>query len=169
MSRCEGCSTSSATTSGPRRNTGSSPSPTARRPGGRISTSRGNDGASYHHTQPFRRPRDPRIEPPGAAVLERKALVEQHDVVPLRALRFVHGQHVTVIEFVIGLSLLPGDLVDGALETVLAYRHFRHLVHEFLVRRQPHAQDARRFRARGVAGLHPPQPAIEQALLAVVA
>src|SRR5215831_5432272 len=123
----------------------------------------------YHHAQPLRRPRDPGVEPARAAVLERKALVEQHHIVPLRALRFVHGQHIAVVELVIGFALLPRDLLDAALEAVLAHGDFRDLVLELLVRRQPHAEDARGFGARGRARLDPPQPAIEQALLAVVA
>ena len=41
----------------------------------------------HHHAQPLRRARDAGVEPARAAVLECKAFVEQHDVVPLRALR----------------------------------------------------------------------------------
>src|SRR3954469_9220116 len=121
-----------------------------------------------HNAQPLRRPRDARVQPPRAALLKRKALVEQHDVVPLRALRLVHGQHVAVVELVVGLALLPGDRLDAALEAIGAHRNLRHLVAEILVRRQPHAENAG-FRARGVARLHAPQAAVEQALLAVVA
>ena len=120
----------------------------------------------HHDTQPLRRARDARIEPARAAVLERKAFVEQHDVVPLRALRLVHGEHVAIVEFVVGLALLPGDGLDGAAEAVAAHRDLRHLVAKILVGRQPHGDDLG-FRLR--ARLHPPQPAIEQALLAVVA
>src|ERR1700730_1265622 len=81
-------------------------------------SSRGaRSGASHHDAQPLCRPRNAGIEPPGAAVLECKALVEQHHVVPLRALRFVHREHVAVIELVIGLALLPGDGFDGAAKT----------------------------------------------------
>src|SRR6476469_258921 len=87
----------------------------------------------HHDAQPFRRPCDAGVEPPRAAVLESKALVEQHHVVPLRALRFVHGEHVTVVELVIGLTLLPWDGLDGAAKTVAADRDFRHLVAEVLV------------------------------------
>ncbi|MGY3470159.1 hypothetical protein ACVW0I_007030 [Bradyrhizobium sp. LM6.11] len=64
--------------------------------------------------------------------------------------------------------MLPGDRLDAALEAVGAYRDLRHLVAKILVRRQPHAENAR-FRARGVARFHAPQAAVEQALLAVVA
>src|SRR5450631_4666541 len=76
----------------------------------------------HHHTQPLRRARNAGVEPSGAAVLECKALVEQHHVVPLRALRFVHGEHIAVIELVIGLALLPRDGLDGAAETLAADR-----------------------------------------------
>src|SRR6266478_1585310 len=78
----------------------------------------------HHHAQPFRRARNAGVEPSRAAVLERKALVEQHHVVPLRALRFVHREHVAVIELVIGLALLPRDGLDGAAKTVAANRDF---------------------------------------------
>src|ERR1700730_14044130 len=78
----------------------------------------------HHHAQPFRGTRDAGVEPSRAAVLERKALVEQHHVVPLRALRFVHREHVAVIELVIGLALLPRDGLDRAAKAVAAERGF---------------------------------------------
>src|SRR6266581_8896166 len=77
----------------------------------------------HHHAQPLRRAGNAGVEPSRAAVLERKALVEQHHVVPLRALRFVHREHVAVIELVIGFALLPRDGFDGAAETVAAHRN----------------------------------------------
>src|SRR6516225_2782770 len=83
---------------------------------------------SYHHAQPFCRPRDAGIQPARTAVLERKALVEQHDVVPLRALRLVHGQHIAIVELVIGLALLPRDRLDAAFKSVLAHRDLCDLV-----------------------------------------
>src|SRR5258708_10151264 len=46
----------------------------------------------HHHAQSFRRARNTGVEPSRAAVLERKALIEEHHVVPLRALRFVHRE-----------------------------------------------------------------------------
>src|ERR1041385_5038711 len=63
--------------------------------------------ASHHHTEPLRRPRDAGVEPPCPAVLKRKAFVEQHHVVPLRALTLVHGKYVAVVEFVVRFALLP--------------------------------------------------------------
>src|SRR6516164_8916872 len=65
------------------------------------------DEKLHNHAQPSGGPRDAGIEPARAAVLEGEAFVEQHDVVPLRTLGLVHGQHVAVIELVIGLALLP--------------------------------------------------------------
>ena len=56
-------------------------------------------------------PRDRRVEPALARFLEGPALVEQHDIVPLRALRLVHGQRIAVVEIVEALLLLPGDFV----------------------------------------------------------
>src|SRR5258707_15547473 len=76
------------------------------------------DYPSHHHAQPLRGTRDTRVEPSGAAFLKRKALVEQHHVVPLRALRLVHGQHIAIVELVIGLALFPRDGLDGAAEAV---------------------------------------------------
>src|SRR5256885_3936151 len=67
--------------------------------------------------KPLRCPRDAGVQPPRAAVLERKAFVEQHDVVPLRALRLVHGQHIAVVELVIRLALLPRNALDAAFKT----------------------------------------------------
>src|SRR5437764_1397085 len=122
----------------------------------------------HHYTQPLCRTRNAGVEPARAAVLECKALVEQHDVVPLRALRFVHREDVAVIEFVIRLALFPRDGLDGAAETVAAHRDLRHLVAKVLIRRKAHRDDAR-LRARLRARLHPPQPAVEEAFLAVVA
>src|SRR5882757_547846 len=80
--------------------------------------------ALHHHAQPLRRTRDAGVEPAGAAVLERKAFIEQHHVVPLRALRLVHGQHIAVVELVIRLALFPRDAIDPALEAILAHRDF---------------------------------------------
>src|ERR1700742_646775 len=76
--------------------------------GGRLSL----EIALYHHAEALRRTRDAGIEPSGAAVLEGEAFVEQHHVVPLRSLRLVHGEHVAVVELVIGLALLPGERVE---------------------------------------------------------
>src|ERR1700737_5507931 len=124
------------------------------------------DTRLYHYAQPFRGPPDAGVKPTRAAVLKRETLVEQHHVVPLRALRFVHREHIAVIELVIRLALFPRDGLDRAAEAVAANRNFGHLGAEVLVGRQPHRDDLR-FRLR--ARLHPPQPAVEQALLAVVA
>src|SRR5437868_15292859 len=124
------------------------------------------EAALHHYAQPFRRARDAGVEPACTAVLERKTLVEQHHVVPLRALRFVHGQHIAVVELVIRLALLPWDRLDRTPKTVAADRDFRHFVAEVFIGRQPHDDDLR-FRLR--ARLHPPQTAIEKTFLAVVA
>src|SRR5437667_9512006 len=91
----------------------------------------------HHHAQPLRRAGDAGVEPSRAAVLERKTLVEQHHVVPLRALRFVNREHVTVIELVIGLALLPRDRLDRAPEAVAAHRDCRHVRPEVLGRPAP--------------------------------
>src|SRR5882724_10061101 len=68
----------------------------------------------HHHAQPFCRTRNAGVEPPCAALLERKTLIEQHHVVPLRALRLVNREHIAVVELVIGLALLPRYRLDGA-------------------------------------------------------
>src|SRR6266404_9816634 len=87
----------------------------------------------HYHAQPLRRTGDAGIEPSRAAILERKALVEQHHVVPLRALRFVYREHVAVIELVIRLALLPRDGLDGAAKTVAADRDLCHFRSEIFV------------------------------------
>src|SRR5947199_9211197 len=87
-------------------------------------------GPLHHHAQPLRRARDAGVEPSRPAVLERKAFVEQHHVVPLRALRLVHGEHIAVVELVIGLALLPRDRLDAALEAIVADRDLGALVAE---------------------------------------
>src|SRR4051794_15599743 len=84
-------------------------------------------GNSNHHAQPLRRPRNAGVEPACTAVLKRKTFVEQHHVIPLRALRFVHGEHIAVVELVIWLALLPRDLLDAALKTIGPDRYFCHL------------------------------------------
>src|SRR6266576_4512858 len=78
----------------------------------------------HHDAQPFRGTRDAGVEPSRAAVLERKALVEQHHVVPLRALRFVHREHIAVVKLVIGFALVPRYLLDAALEAIDSNRDF---------------------------------------------
>src|SRR5207249_10314922 len=76
----------------------------------------------HDHAQPLRCAGDTGVKPSRAAVLERETLVEQHHVVPLRALRFVNREHVTIVEPVIGLALLPRDRLDRAPEAVAADR-----------------------------------------------
>src|ERR1700686_4703566 len=73
--------------------------------------------------QPLRRAGDAGIEPAVAAVGKREGFVEQHHVVPLRALRLVDGEHVAEIELVVALALQPFDLLDGAGEAFRPYRH----------------------------------------------
>src|SRR3954454_800885 len=90
-------------------------------------------GPLHHHAQPLRCARDAGVEPSRPAVLERKALVEQHHVVPLRALRLVHREHIAEVELVIGLALLPRDRVDAAFEAIMAHRDLGHLVTEIFV------------------------------------
>src|ERR1700758_5081371 len=97
----------------------------------------------HNDRKPLRRARYTGVEPAGAAVLEGKALVEQDDVIPLRALRFVHREHVAVVELVVGVSLHQGDLLDPAFKAIAANRNFRHLVAELYVRGEPQADDAR--------------------------
>jgi hypothetical protein len=56
-----------------------------------------------HHRQPLRGARDAGVEPALAALGKCERLVEQHHVVPLRALRLVHGEHIAVVELVVRL------------------------------------------------------------------
>src|SRR5471030_1795678 len=67
-----------------------------------ASISSGKGGCSSHHNgEPLGGARHAGIEPALAAFLKRKAFVEQHHVVPLRALRLVHGEHIAIVEFVV--------------------------------------------------------------------
>ena len=121
---------------------------------------------SDHHRQLLRRARDAGIEPALAAVGKREALVEQHDVVPLRALRLVDGQHIAVVELVVGLAPRPVELLDAAGEAFRPHRHLHAAHAAVVVRHDAHRHDAGLARA---ALLHAPQRAVEQALLAIVA
>src|SRR5690348_12985153 len=56
--------------------------------------------ASAHDRDAFGRAGDSRIKPAAAVFAERVGFVEQHDVVPLRALRFVHRERIAEIELV---------------------------------------------------------------------
>ena len=60
---------------------------------------------SNHQCQLFGGAGDAGIKPALAAVGKGEGFVEQDDVVPLRALRLVHGEHIAEIEFVIGLAV----------------------------------------------------------------
>ena len=125
------------------------------------------DCARLHHdTQPLRRPGDPGVEPARAAVPKRKALVEQHDVVPLRALRLVHGQRVAVVELVVGLALLPGESPRCRPRSIRRAPRPSSPCGRLLVRRDAQVTMPDFDCARDH---HLPQAAVEQALLAVVA
>src|SRR5947209_16121932 len=78
----------------------------------------GTSGKLHNYRQPLRGARDPGVEPALAALGKRKGLIEQHHVVPLRALRLVHGEHVAVIELLVFLAQLPVESVDFAGETL---------------------------------------------------
>src|SRR5947209_8005083 len=79
------------------------------------------DPISDHDREPLRRAGDAGVEPPRPALRECGRFVEQHDIVPLRALRFVHREHVAVVEFLVALALLPGDRLDRAGEAFGSY------------------------------------------------
>ena len=74
-------------------------------PGTGCPLSRHAQAGLHHHRQPLRGARDAGVEPALAALGKREGLVEQHDVVPLRALRLVHGQHIAEVELVVFLAL----------------------------------------------------------------
>src|SRR5262245_11528037 len=69
---------------------------------------------SHHQRQLLRRARHARIQPALAALRKRERLVEQHHVVPLRALRFVHREHIAEVELVVLLALRPFERLDRA-------------------------------------------------------
>src|SRR5581483_8981626 len=80
----------------------------------RIGARKRRSFARLHHDgELLRCPRDAGVEPALAAVGEGEGFVEQHHVVPLRALRLVHGEHIAVIELVIGLAARPIELLEA--------------------------------------------------------
>src|SRR5262249_35437862 len=111
----------------------------------------------HDNGEPPRRAGDAGIEPARAAVGEREALVEQHHVVPLRALRLVHGEHVAVVELVVALAWLQVALLEPAGEALAPHRDLDDAA-DVLVRLEPQAQ---RIDPRGAARLDAPQAAVE--------
>src|SRR4029450_2964871 len=115
---------------------------------------------------PLRRPGYSGIQPAVAVFGERAGLVEQHDIVPLRALRLVDRQHVAEIELVVTLACGPIQLLDGSGETFRPHRHLDHPLAPTLVGVERHAGYL-------WAVLRPlvddPQRAVEQSLATIVA
>src|SRR5439155_186734 len=70
--------------------------------------------ASHHDGQAFRGPRHAGVQPARTIVRKHAGFVEQHHVVPLRALRLVHGQHIAEVKLVVRFALWPFELIDGA-------------------------------------------------------
>src|SRR2546430_9562720 len=121
---------------------------------------------SHHDGEPLRRPGYSGIEPAVAVFGERAGLVEQHDIVPLRALRLVDGQNVAEIELVVTLARGPIQLLDGSGETFRPHRHLDYPLAPVLVGLEPHADD---LSAALRALADDPQCAVEQSLAAIVA
>src|SRR5690606_15877474 len=72
-----------------------------------------------HDREPLRSSGDPGIKPSLACVAEGEAFVEQHHLVPLRALRLVDCERVAEIEIVVAFLRLPGDISFRVLESSL--------------------------------------------------
>src|SRR4029453_7161657 len=83
-----------------RESRGQSLRPRFRRGGGEESALK----YSHHDGEPLRRPGYSGIKPAVAVFGERAGLVEQHDIVPLRALRLVDRQNVAEIQLVVTLA-----------------------------------------------------------------
>src|SRR5712671_2394217 len=78
---------------------------------------------SHHHCQSLGGPGDAGVEPALPALGKHRGFVEQHHVVPLRALRLVHGEDIAVVEFLIMLAHRPFDIFDSAGEAFRAHRN----------------------------------------------
>src|SRR5690606_21480162 len=76
-----------------------------------------------HHRDPLRRPGYPRIEPTLRLLAKHETLVEQIDIVPLAALRLVHGEAIPIGEFVILPAQLPAHFRVFAGEKALMRPH----------------------------------------------
>src|ERR1051326_8053588 len=96
----------------------------------------------HHHREPSHRAGDAGVEPALARVGEGEGFVEQHHVVPLRALRLVHGEHVAVVELLVALAHGPFHLLDAAGETLRPHRDWERAADGFILRQQAQRQDA---------------------------
>src|SRR5262249_49240275 len=119
-----------------------------------------------HYGQPLGRTGDAGVEPALAALRKCERLVEQHHVVPLRALRLVDGEHVAEIKLVVLLAQRPFERLDRTGEAFRPHRHFPQPAADPLLALKTHAQD---LPARPRPLLDQPQPAVEQTLAPVVA
>src|SRR3981081_3581639 len=122
--------------------------------------------SSTHDAPPLRGPRYARIEPAIAIVRERAGFIEQHHVIPLRALCLVDRQHVAKIELVGSFALLPVEFLDGAGKAFRSNRYLDQPLSEVLIGLEPHPDD---LPARLRTFLHYPEAAVEQSLAPVVA
>ena len=120
----------------------------------------------HHNGQALGRASHARIEPALAVFAKGPAFVEQHDMVPLRALRLVHRQGIAEIELVRFAPLRIGQAFLGPLEIGRQHADPDRLSARRLVRGQAHAE-ARAAQAQRLADVK--HRAIEQALGLVVA
>src|SRR5215213_3044090 len=73
---------------------------------------------SHHHCQSLGRPGDAGVEPALPALGEHRGFVEQHHVVPLGALRLVHGEDIAVVELIEAFAHRPFETFDAAGEAL---------------------------------------------------
>src|SRR5215204_2931581 len=120
----------------------------------------------HDERQSFCRAGDPRVKPALTALRKSERFVEQRDVVPLRALRLVDREHVTEVEFLVALAVVPGNLLEPAGEALGARANLHRISFRVVFGDEPHAED---LPAQARPLVHQPQPAVAPALGFVVA
>src|SRR5258708_36079937 len=69
---------------------------------------------SHHHCQSLGGPGDAGVEPALPALGKHRGFVEQHHVVPLRALRLGHGEDIAIGELIEAFAHRPIETVNAA-------------------------------------------------------
>ena len=84
----------------------------------RVSLNRngGYRAISTDNRDPFGGARDGGIKPPLPMVLKRKALVEEHDIVPLRTLGLMNGENITEIKGIKASAQRPSRIAVRVFE-----------------------------------------------------
>src|SRR5215203_1955009 len=120
----------------------------------------------HHHCHPLRRPRQAGVKPAVAVLAEGVRLIEEHDLAPLRALRLVDGERVTIGELVRLAPQDGRDILLPALEKGAQHRDLDRPAAAFFFGRNLQTYEVV---AGWAHGPHRPSAAVEEALGLVVA